>query len=97
MVLSASETGLGQVKNGEGVFGLRRALQEAGAETVLMSMWSVPENQTQELMALFYGNWLAGKDKHDALHDAQLELRKRLKERWGVAPPYYWAAFVLVD
>ena len=97
VVLSACETGLGQVKNGEGVFGLRRALQEAGAETVLMSMWSVPENQTQELMALFYGNWLAGKDKHDALHDAQLELRKRLKERWGVAPPYYWAAFVLVD
>lgn len=97
VVLSACETGLGQVKNGEGVFGLRRALQEAGAEAVLMSMWSVPEDQTQELMALFYGNWLAGKDKHDALHDAQLELRKRLKERWGVAPPYYWAAFVLVD
>jgi len=96
VVLSACETGLGKVANGEGVFGLRRALQEAGAEAVLMSMWSVPDEETQELMAFFYEKWLSGQSKHDALSDAQQELRKALRARWGEAPPYYWAAFVLV-
>ena len=96
VVLSACKTGLGDVQNGEGVFGLRRALQEAGAEAVLMSLWSVPDEETQELMTLFYRKWLEGKEKHEALHEAQLELRKEVKSYWGDDRPYYWAAFVLV-
>jgi CHAT domain-containing protein/tetratricopeptide (TPR) repeat protein len=96
VVMSACDTGLGVVSNGEGVFGLRRALQEAGADAVLMSMWPVPDTQTRRVMALFYENWLSGKEKHDALHLAQQSLRQELQKEWGEAPPYYWAAFVLV-
>ena len=96
VVLSGCETGLGESKNGEGVFGLRRALQEAGAETVLMSMWSVPDQETQELMTLFYQKWLGGKEKHEALREAQGELRATVKARYGRDLPYYWGAFVLV-
>jgi CHAT domain-containing protein/tetratricopeptide (TPR) repeat protein len=96
VVLSACETGLGEVAAGEGVFGLRRALQVAGAGSVLMSMWAVPDKETQELMALFYEKWLAGKDKHVALREAQLEMRARVKDRYGEDRPQYWGAFVLV-
>jgi CHAT domain-containing protein/Tfp pilus assembly protein PilF len=96
VVLSACETGLGESQNGEGIFGLRRALQEAGAEMVLMSMWSVPDRETQELMTLFYQKWLGGKDKHEALQEAQSELRATVKARYGRDLPYYWGAFVLV-
>lgn len=96
VVLSACETGLGEVKNGEGVFGLRRALQVAGAEAVLMSLWPVPDQETKELMTLFYNKWLAGKDKYKAFREAQMELRAKVKERYGHDLPFYWAAFVLV-
>jgi CHAT domain-containing protein/tetratricopeptide (TPR) repeat protein len=96
VVLSACETGLGEVAAGEGVFGLRRALQVAGADSVLMSMWAVPDEETQELMALFYEKWLAGEDKHVALREAQLEMRARVKARYGEDRPQYWGAFVLV-
>jgi CHAT domain-containing protein len=97
VVLSACETGLGEQSNGEGVFGLRRALQEAGAESVMMSMWSVPDQETQELMSLFYAKWLGGLDKPDALRQAQLEEREVVRKRYGKDLPYYWGAFVLVS
>jgi len=96
VVLSACETGLGEVKNGEGVFGLRRALQEAGAESVLMSLWAVRDRETRELMTLFYNNWLSGMDKHEALRAAQLEMRRKVKARYGRDLPNYWGGFVLV-
>ena len=96
VILSACETGLGKVEAGEGVFGLRRALQIAGAESILMSMWSVPDRETQELMVLFYEKWLSGRDKHQALREAQLELRARVRARYGKDLPQYWGAFVLV-
>lgn len=96
VVLSACETGLGQQANGEGVFGLRRGLQEAGAEKVLMSMWPVPDRETQELMTLFYQQWLGGLDAHEALRRAQLKERETVKQRYGRDLPYYWGAFVLV-
>ena len=96
VVLSACETGLGQQANGEGVFGLRRGLQEAGAESVLMSMWPVPDRETQELMTLFYRQWLGGLDSHEALRQAQLKERDTVRQRYGRDLPYYWGAFVLV-
>ena len=96
VVLSACETGRGQIANGEGVFGLRRAIQEAGARTILMSLWSVPDRETQELMALFYSKWLAGEDKHQALHEAEMELRAKVKARYGEDRPFYWGGFILV-
>ena len=97
VVLSACETGLGETSNGEGVFGLRRALQEAGAQAVLMSMWKVPDEETRQLMTLFYKKWLSGKDKPTALREAQLELRHDVMRRWQQDRPHDWAAFVLVS
>jgi CHAT domain-containing protein/Tfp pilus assembly protein PilF len=95
VVLSACETGLGAARVGEGVFGLRRAFEEAGADSVLISMWKVPDEETRRLMALFYQNWLAGNDKHRALQLAQQALRKELKAT-NEDYPYNWGAFVLV-
>jgi CHAT domain-containing protein/tetratricopeptide (TPR) repeat protein len=95
VVLSACETGLGVVRNGEGVFGLRRALQEAGVGAILMSMWPVPDEETKQLMTQFYRNWLSGNEKHTALHKAQMELRNRLMQATGADRPDLWAGFVL--
>ncbi|MGE5624640.1 MAG: tetratricopeptide repeat protein [Bacillota bacterium] len=97
VVLSACDTGLGtSAGNGEGVFGLNRALQEAGAQAVVMSMWSVPDQETRELMQLFYANWLGGMEKHEALRQAELKEREVVKARYGQDLPYYWGAFVMV-
>ena len=80
------------MQDGEGVFGLRRSLQEAGAHAILMSLWSVPDNETQELMQQFYTRWLQGVDMHEALRLAQLVIMARMKkEHGGRDLPYYWA------
>jgi CHAT domain-containing protein len=95
VVLSACETGLGDLRIGEGVSGLRRAFQYAGARTLITSLFSVPDGQTRELMDRLYTALNAGKGKLDALHDAQLAvIEQRRKE--GAAHPFFWAGFVLV-
>jgi len=94
-VLSACETGIGDVRNGEGVLGFRRSFQHAGVRTVLMSLWKVPDESTSTLMQQFYRNWVSGLTKKDALRESVLRIIKNLRDRYGVAHPFYWGAFIL--
>jgi CHAT domain-containing protein len=92
VVLSACETGNGEVKNGEGVFGLRRALVLAGAETQVSSLWKADDLVTRKLMEKFYDNLNKGIGRAEALRKAQLEIL-----RGGGSPaPYYWANFICI-
>ncbi|CAA7616158.1 tetratricopeptide repeat protein [Magnetospirillum sp. SS-4] len=91
-ILSACETGLGEVHEGEGVYGLRRAFQEAGVQSVVSSLWEVSDAGTQTLMAALYKRLLAGKTPHDALREAQLEMLRN--PQWSM--PYIWSAFFMV-
>jgi CHAT domain-containing protein len=68
---------LGEAPTGEGVFGLRRAFVLAGAKTLVMSLWKVPDEQTRELMEDFYRRILAGEPHAEALRQAQLEMKKK--------------------
>jgi CHAT domain-containing protein/Tfp pilus assembly protein PilF len=90
VVLSACETGVGDVQNGEGVHGLRRALVLAGAETQVASLWKVADDATKDLMVEYYGRLLKGEGRSAALREVQ---RTMIKSQTR-AHPYYWAAFV---
>ena len=96
VVLSACQSGFGEVVSGEGVFGLRRALEHAGARAAIMSMFAVPDESTAILMERFYENWLSGQSKSAALRNASLSMMRERRERFGAAHPLYWGGFVLV-
>jgi CHAT domain-containing protein len=96
VVLSACQTGIGDIQSGEGVFGLRRAFQHAGARSIIISMFAVPDESTSELMERFYTNWLSGKSKSAALHDASLSILREHREKQGTAHPIFWGGFVLI-
>jgi CHAT domain-containing protein/Tfp pilus assembly protein PilF len=90
VVLSACETGIGEVRNGEGVYGLRRALALAGAESQVMSLWKVDDTATRDLMISFYTLLKNGGGRADALREAQLAMLGTN----GRAHPYFWASFI---
>ncbi|NJO66013.1 MAG: CHAT domain-containing protein [Richelia sp. RM2_1_2] len=90
VVLSACETGLGDVKTGDGVYGLRRALVIAGSQSQLLSLWLVADEGTKDLMMEYYQKIKAGKGRHEALREVQLEFLKDDK----YSHPYYWASFI---
>ena len=97
VVLSSCETGLGTPQGGEGMIGLRRTIRQAGARTVISSLWNVGDESTSELMQNFYIHlWLEGKGKLEALRSAQLDLLKQNRIQYkGKGLPSTWGAFVL--
>ncbi len=90
VVLSACETGIGEVKNGDGVYGLRRALVLAGAESEVMSLWKVSDAATRDFMEAYYQRLKAGEGRTEALRHVQLDtIKKGLRIH-----PFFWAAFI---
>jgi len=91
VVLSACETGKGEETNSEGVYGLRKAFADAGAQNIIMSLWKVDDKVTKEFMSRFYEIWLNEKMTiREAFNRTQLEIKANYPE------PYYWGAFILV-
>jgi CHAT domain-containing protein len=94
-VLSACDTGVGQIKTGEGVFGLRRAFQVAGAHTVIMSLWSVDDEATREWMRVLYeGRFQKHLTTADAVRAASVAMLQNRRAKSQSTNPFYWAAFV---
>jgi CHAT domain-containing protein len=110
VVLSACETGVGEVRNGEGVYGLRRALVLAGSESQVMSLWQVADEATRDLMVSYYKRLIAGEGRTKALRAVQLEMLrggqqeqagnnrgmklKRPGKKVSYSHPFFWAAFI---
>lgn len=90
VVLSACETGLGDIKGSEGVYGLQRAFKMAGVKNIIMSLWQVPDKETVEFMDLFYNKLITKKDARIAFNETQQEMRRKYD-------PFFWAAFVLIE
>lgn len=91
VVLSACETARGKVDPVDGVYGLQRAFKLAGVQTIVMSLWKVQDDATAMLMTQFYKYLTDGVERHQALWNAMMDVRKKYKD------PYYWAGFVMLD
>ena len=89
-VLSACQTAVGHYSL-EGVYGMHRGFKQAGAKSILASLWNVNDESTAQLMTLFYDKWLSGMPMQQSLREAVKELRR------DYPSPYFWAPFVLMD
>ena len=90
-VLSACETGLGDIHGSEGVFGLQRAFKMAGVENLIMSLWKVPDHETSEFMQEFYSYLFQHHSIREAFNHAQSSMKNKYRSE-----PYKWAAWVLI-
>jgi CHAT domain-containing protein len=90
-VLSACETGLGDIEGNEGVYGLQRAFKMAGVENLVMSLWKVPDAATTEFMQAFYQNLFNKQSVYGAFNRAQTAMRNKYRQE-----PYKWAGWVLM-
>lgn len=91
VVLSACETGLGKIINGNGVYGLRKSIKDAGAKNIIMSLWKVDDKVTQEFMTTFYTFYLSGLAIKEVFSKTQTLIKSKYPQ------PYYWGAFILVE
>ncbi len=96
VVLSACESGLGDIKSGQSVRGLRQAFQVAGAQNLVSSLYLVPDQETREAMQHFYAGLSSGNDVGQALHEAQLKLIQDRRAEHGAAHPFFWASLIHV-
>jgi CHAT domain-containing protein len=94
-VLSACDTGLGLIRAGEGVLGLRRAFHVAGVRSVIMSLWSVEDRATRRWMQMLYRSRLeSGRNTADAVRDAGLAVLRERRSQGLSGHPFFWAGFV---
>jgi len=97
LVLSACETGLGEYVPGNGIIGLQRAAFLAGVQSMVMTLWKIPDSRTVTFMEIFYRKYLQTNEPEQALKEARDELIDRLNAEKGYADPYIWGAFVYLD
>jgi CHAT domain-containing protein len=90
VTLSACDTGIGEIQNGEGVYGLRRAFMLAGSETLVMSLWPVSDSIARDTMVAYYARLRAGFGRGDALRQAKLSILRHTSLRH----PFYWGGFI---